>query len=115
MNSNFQISGGCQWTVIWKIVVKLKGGSGANIVVIWLILTKYTIFNRKELSVEGVVVVIILSPEKDFNLQIGDLKQYCVANRNKQCKREQEKAEISKVNDFRLQIPLFTNVTTTGI
>ncbi|WP_290074317.1 hypothetical protein, partial [Paramuribaculum intestinale] len=26
MNSNFQISGGCQWTVIWKIVVKLKGG-----------------------------------------------------------------------------------------
>ncbi len=57
---------------------KIERGSGANIVVIWLILTKYTIFNRKELSVEGVVVVIILSPEKDFNLQIGDLKQYCV-------------------------------------
>lgn len=57
---------------------KIERGSGANIVVIWLILTKYTIFNRKELSVDGVVVVIILSPEKDFNLQIGDLKQYCV-------------------------------------
>lgn len=26
MNSNFQISGGCRWTVIRKIVVKLKGG-----------------------------------------------------------------------------------------
>ena len=38
---------------------KIERGSGANIVVIWLILTKYTIFNRKELSVEGVVVVII--------------------------------------------------------
>ena len=62
------------------------------------------------------VVVIILSPEKDFNLQIGDLKQYCSLQiETKQCKREQEQAEITKVNGFRLQIPIFTNVTTMEI
>ncbi|WP_290382406.1 hypothetical protein, partial [Paramuribaculum intestinale] len=45
----------------------------------------------------------------------GSKTVLCLQIETKQCKREQEKAEISKVNDFRLQIPLFTNVTTTGI